>query len=138
MSDSITFGGGLVGGTLAAAVGTATAQSTPTPGVTRSEAVSTPESDGDASYAIRIRYDGAWQGAASITAGGDATTESISGSGTTTVDITGSPDIVSANAQKQDDSGTRLTVEVLHEGEVVSEASTTAGYGIAQVSESFY
>jgi hypothetical protein len=46
-------------------------------------------------------------------------------------------DIVSVNAQKQDDSASTLTVEIRHHGEVVAEASTSAEYGVAQTSTRF-
>jgi hypothetical protein len=106
--------------------------STPTPDG------STPEPDRESSYSIRIDYRGSWQGAVSLTGAGSSTTESISGSGPTTIRITGEPDIVSANAQKQDGGGGTLTIQIRHEGEVVAQASTSAEYGVAQVSESFY
>lgn len=83
-----------------------------------------------ATYAVRVQYDGEWQG--SVSTGGSS--RSIDGSGSRTVDIDGSPDVISANAQKQDDSDRELTVQILEEGDVVKEASTTAEYGIAQVS----
>lgn len=88
-------------------------------------------------YAVRISYSGSWNGALSVTGGGDSSTKSISGSGTETIEVTGEPDIVSANAQKQDDSSGTLTVEIIHNGEVVAESSTTSAYGVAQTSHSF-
>lgn len=88
-------------------------------------------------FSVRIVYDGSWQGALSVTGAGSSTTESISGSGTRSLELTGGVDIVSVNAQKQDDSGAVLKVQILHEGTVVSEASTNAAYGVAQTSQSF-
>jgi hypothetical protein len=110
---------------------------TPVPGTPTADA-STPVPERESSYSIRIDYRGAWQGAVSLTGGGSSTTESISGSGPTTIEITGEPDIVSANAQKQDSGGGTLTIEIRHDGEVVARATTSAQYGVAQVSESFY
>lgn len=100
-----------------------------------SAATDTPEPDA-AEFAVRIGYAGDWQGAVSVTGGGSSQTESISGSGTEVVEITGDVDIISANAQKQDDSSQELTVQILQDGQVIAEADTASGYGVAQVSES--
>lgn len=89
----------------------------------------TEESSGDG-YQVRISYDGEWQGAL----GGDASTRSVDGSGTETFDIKGDPFVVSANAQKMDSGSGELTVQILNDGEVVSEQSTTAEYGVASTS----
>jgi len=94
-------------------------------------------SNGGVEFAVRVLYDGSWQGAISVTEGGSSQTESISGSGSETIDITGNVDIISANAQKEDDSSAELVIQILQNGDVVSEASTTAEYGVAQTSESF-
>lgn len=104
---------------------------------TEDAAVSTPEPEPTPAFSVRIRYSDAWQGALSVTGGGSSQSESISGSGTGTVEITGDVDIISVNAQKQDDSGAELTVQILHNGVVVSEASTRTAYGVAQTAKSF-
>lgn len=83
----------------------------------------------EATYQVRIIYDGDWSGSV----GGDGSTRSVDGTGTETFDVDGDPFIVSANAQKQDDSNNELTVEILENGEVIAQESTTAGYGLAQV-----
>lgn len=88
-------------------------------------------------YAVKVQYSGEWSGAMSVTGGGDSTTESISGSGTETISISGEPSIVSANAQKQDGSGETIVVQIIKDGEVVSEASSSSGYGVAQTSHTF-
>lgn len=88
----------------------------------------------ESAFAFKVLYDGEWQGA--ISAGGSS--RSIEGTGTRSVSIDGSPDIISGNAQKQDDSSSKLTVQILNDGEVVKEASTTAEYGVAQVSYSSF
>lgn len=90
------------------------------------------------SFAVRIDYASAWSGAVSVTGGGSSETQSISGTGTSTIDVTGSVDTLSANAQKKDDSSRTLTVEILRNGEVTAEASTAAEYGVAQTSKTFY
>jgi hypothetical protein len=98
-----------------------------------SDSDSTEDSNGSgSSYEVRIEYDGEWSG--SVGSGGS--TSSVDGSGTETIEIDGSPDIISANAQKQDDSSNELTIQILEDGEVVEEGSTTASYGVAQISHS--
>ena len=44
--------------------------------------------------------------------------------------------LISANAQKKDGSSNELTIQILKDGKVVKESSTTAEYGVAQVSAS--
>ncbi|WP_324757125.1 hypothetical protein [Haloarcula montana] len=102
---------------------TETATDTEEPTETATEAE--PATNG---YQVRISYDGEWSGSI----GGGGSTRSVDGSGTQTLDVQGDPNIVSANAQKQDDSSRRLTVEILRDGEVVSDSATTAAYGVAQ------
>jgi len=87
---------------------------------------------------VRVAYAGEWSGALSVTGGGESTSRSISGAGTETVEVTGTVDIVSVNAQKRDRGAGGLTVQVRHDGAVVAESSTTSEYGVAQASESFY
>lgn len=78
---------------------------------------------------IKIIYGGEWSGAA-----GDASSiNSISGSGDETIDLADDARIISANAQKQDASSDTLTIQILKDGKVVKEASTSAEYGVAQV-----
>ena len=97
---------------------------------------STKSNDKSASSAqgkqIKIIYDGEWSGAA----GDTGSVNSISGSGNKTIDVDNSAHIVSANAQKQDASSSELTIQILKDGKVVKEASTSAEYGVAQVSAS--
>lgn len=84
-------------------------------------------------YQVRISYDGEWQG--SINA--DGASRSVDGSGTETFDIDkDNPMSIAANGQKKDDGSGELTVEILKDGEVVSEQSTTAEYGMAQTTHS--
>ncbi|WP_280536612.1 hypothetical protein [Halopenitus sp. POP-27] len=90
--------------------------------------------DSGSSYEVRIEYDGEWSGA--VGSGGSAS--SVDGSGTETIEIDGDPDIISANAQKQEANSDELVVQILKDGEVVKESSTTAEYGVAQVSYSNY
>jgi len=86
-------------------------------------------SEQDSSYQVRINYDGEWSGSV----GGEGSSRSVDGSGTETFDIDGDPFIVSANAQKQDDGSGELAVEILQDGEVIARETTSAEYGLAQV-----
>ncbi|MCX2818117.1 hypothetical protein EGH25_01945 [Haladaptatus sp. F3-133] len=83
-------------------------------------------------YTIRVEYSGSWTGA--VSAGGN--TRSTQGQGTTELDISGSPSIISANAQKQEANRETLRIQVLEDGTVVSESETSAEYGVAQTSYS--
>lgn len=79
---------------------------------------------------VHIIYDGEWSGAA----GDSSSINTISGSGEETIDLDDDAMIVSANAQKQDESSNELTIQILKDGKVVEESSTDAPYGVAQVS----
>ena len=81
---------------------------------------------------VKIIYDGEWSGAA----GDVSSINSISGSGDETIDMPDDASLISANAQKQDGSSNELTIQILKDGKVVKESSTTAEYGVAQVSAS--
>ena len=80
----------------------------------------------------KIIYDGEWSGAA----GDVSSINSISGSGDETIDMPDDASLISANAQKKDGSSNELTIQILKDGKVVKESSTTAEYGVAQVSAS--
>jgi len=82
-------------------------------------------------HQVRVQYSGEWQGSISV----GSETKSIQGSGTTTYDISGDPFVISANAQKMG-GGDTLTVQILEDGRVVQETSTSADYGVAQISYS--
>lgn len=81
---------------------------------------------------VKIIYDGEWSGAA----GDVSSINSISGSGDETIDMPDDASLISANAQKKDGSSNELTIQILKDGKVVKESSTTAEYGVAQVSAS--
>lgn len=88
--------------------------------------------DEDSTYlSFKVLYDGAWQGALGTESG----QRSISGRGDAHLPVDNAASIVSGNAQKQDDSSSTLTVQILVNGDVVTEQSTSAAYGIAQISE---
>lgn len=81
---------------------------------------------------VKIIYDGEWSGAA----GDVSSINSISGSGDETIDMPDDASLISANAQKKDGSSNELIIQILKDGKVVKESSTTAEYGVAQVSAS--
>lgn len=84
---------------------------------------------------IKVEYAGSWQGAY-----GDQTAiTSWSGTGTKSVTLTRPSDasiwIISANAQKLDGSGNTLKIMIMKtDGTVLREATTTAPYGVVQIS----
>lgn len=80
---------------------------------------------------FKVLYDGGWQGALGTESG----QRSISGQGDSHLPVDNSANIVSGNAQKQDNGSGTLTVQILVDGEVISEQSTSAEYGVAQISE---
>jgi hypothetical protein len=107
------------------ATATATADDTTT-------ATSTADDESGSGYTVKIIADGAWSG--SIATG--ESSRSIEGEGTTTITVERDVSIISANAQKQAANSNELTIQILKDGEVVKESSTSAEYGLAQVSYS--
>jgi len=80
---------------------------------------------------FKVLYDGGWQGALGTESG----QRSISGQGDSHLPVDNDANIVSGNAQKQGGGSGNLTVQILVDGEVISEQSTSAEYGVAQISE---
>lgn len=80
-------------------------------------------------YVVKISYDGKWSGAV----GGDGSTRTVEGSGTKKFPIKGDPFAISGNAQKRDGGAGKLTIQVLNDGKVIKESSTSAEYGMAMV-----
>ena len=68
-------------------------------------------------------------------AGAEGSSSSYQGKGNKTIDI-GEANIVSANAQKKSKNSKELKIQLLKDGEVRKESSTTAEYGIASVTDS--
>ncbi|MFC4550293.1 MULTISPECIES: hypothetical protein [Halorussus] len=88
---------------------------------------------GGAKLSVEVVYDGEWQGSIS----GDGSSRSVQGTGPKTLEVKGSPSIVSANAQKKDKgAGKKLSINIMKDGEILKESSTTADYGMAQVTAS--
>lgn len=84
---------------------------------------------------VKVEYNSAWQGAY-----GDQTAiTSWSGTGPRTVTLTRPSDsyiwIISANAQKMDGSSSTLRIMITKtDGTILKEGSTSAPYGVAQIS----
>lgn len=107
---------------------TATATPTPTP-----TATPTPTPTPETGFEIKVSYDGDWSG----TVGTLGNSRSVDGSGTETFDVKKSnPDTVSVNAQKRDGSSGTLTVQIINNGNVVKESTTSAEYGMTQITYS--
>jgi len=117
---------------------TPTATETATPEPTRTPTATPTAASTETPVVGVIEYDGEWQGSISVAqADGSSESRSIAGSGAWQ-EAFGSPTTVALNAQKQDDSEATLRVALRRGGEVLTEATTTAPYGLAQVSESFF
>lgn len=85
---------------------------------------------------IKVSYSGSWSGSlGSTSSAGETSTSSVSGTGTKTFDVSGS--FVSAVIQKSDDSSNTLTVQIIVNGNIVKQESTSAAYGVVSVSYSF-
>ncbi|WP_342593129.1 hypothetical protein [Methanobacterium aggregans] len=82
---------------------------------------------------IQVDYSGSWSGSY----GDETGQQSVDGSGTKTIDVSGNPSIVSAVFQKKDDGSGTLTVNILEDGSVVESKSTSAEYGVVSTSHSF-
>ena len=83
---------------------------------------------------VRITYEFEWQGSISVTDSDGSSSRSVSGTGNETIEVSTDADIVSANAQKQDQGNEELSIAIVQDGEVLTEESTTAEFGLAQVS----
>jgi hypothetical protein len=85
---------------------------------------------GPNSIEVKISYSGSWSGAIMD----DDGSRSIEGYGTESYSVSGG--IVSATAQKMDSYGT-ITIQILADGKVVEQQSSSASYGVVSVSHSF-
>lgn len=90
---------------------------------------STPEVKG---VQVHVTYDGSWSGSI-----GDVSSQSTySGTGEDTIDLPDAQSIVSAVVQKQSGDTSELKVEILKDGKVIKEGTTSAEYGVVTVSTS--
>jgi hypothetical protein len=80
---------------------------------------------------IKIITNEEWSGSV----GADSNTRSIDGTGNHQENM-GSVNIVSASIQKQTNSTGMLKVQIVKNGEVIKEESTTAEYGVVTISAS--
>lgn len=93
--------------------------------VTSDEIGSAPAGSGS-HFSVHVTYDGSWAGAV----GQPGSMQSVSGSGSKTIDVDGSPEIVATTVHKTDDSTGELTVQIVEDGSVVKEASTTSSESV--------
>lgn len=81
-------------------------------------------------YQVKITYGGSWSGSA----GSSDSITSYDGTGSETIDLGEvSNGIASATIQKTDSGSDELKVEILKDGKVVKEGSTTAEYGVVTI-----
>lgn len=76
---------------------------------------------------VRIIYEGSWIGSIKDQDG----TRTISDSGNESFSASGG--VISANAQKQDTTDREITIQIVVNGEVERERSSTSKFGIVQV-----
>lgn len=81
---------------------------------------------------VHIISDGSWSGSIGDL-GGQSTYD---GSGEDTIDLGDAESVVSAAIQKQTGDSSELKVEIIKDGKVIKEGSTTAEYGVVSVSTS--
>ena len=87
---------------------------------------------GDSDIQIRVTCDGDWQGSVGV----GSSQASYSGSGDKLINLDGdSSDIVAAAVQKQDSGNGKLKVEIIKDGKVVKDASTTSEYGVVSLAD---
>lgn len=87
---------------------------------------------GDSDVQVRITCKGKWSGSIGV----GTSISSYSGKGDKIINLDGSSsDIVSASIQKQSDSNGKLKVEIIKNGKVVKEASTTSAYGVVSLAD---
>ena len=87
---------------------------------------------GDSDIQIRVTCDGDWQGSVGV----GSSQASYSGSGDKLINLDGdSSDIVAAAIQKQDSGDGKLKVEIIKDGKVVKDASTTSEYGVVSLAD---
>lgn len=79
---------------------------------------------------VKIITEGSWSGSI-----GDAGSQSTyDGTGDDTIDLGDAKSIVSAAIQKKDSGSSELKVQILKDGKVLEESSTTGEYGVVSVS----
>jgi hypothetical protein len=81
---------------------------------------------------VRVIYSGHWQGSI----GDLGSISSVDGIGSRDFPIHGDPRIVSSNAQKMDGSNNKLTIQIIKDGKIIKQGTTTAAYGFAQIATS--
>lgn len=87
---------------------------------------------GDSDIQIRVTCDGDWQGSVGV----GSSQASYSGSGDKLINLDGdSSDIVAAAIQKQDSGDGKLKVEIIKDGKVVKDDSTTSEYGVVSLAD---
>jgi hypothetical protein len=79
---------------------------------------------------ILITYYGAWSGAYY----NDGTPVSVNGTGSTIITVNNPGSNVSTSIQKRDGTTEKLKVEILKNGNELTEGSTSAAYGVIEIS----
>jgi hypothetical protein len=111
--------------------GCTSSNTTSTSGNNYSTSSSSSSGGSSGNVVVKIITNEEWSGSV----GADSNTRSIDGTGNHQENM-GSPDIVSAVIQKETNSTGMLKVQIVKDGQVVKEESTTAEYGVVSVSAS--
>lgn len=97
-----------------------------------SNSVSNSSSDSSSPLQVRITTEGSWSGALGTT----GSTTTYDGTGSKTIDLDGSSyEMVTTSIQKQGGGSDELKVEIIKDGKVVKEGSTTAQYGVVSIAD---
>jgi peptide/nickel transport system permease protein len=86
---------------------------------------------------VRIGYDGEWRLYLAVTANGTTEDRSLVGNGNEVIELDPNATFVRASVQKQDDSPSKLTLQIVKDGELLDSASTAEEYGSAQLVKEF-
>lgn len=113
-----------------ASTATATATDTPT-------ATSTPTPTPEESIQVHVVYTDTWSGTIRTRSGGSVDNRSIADRSEQVIDIDTDIETLSVEVQKDDSSRRTLSIQLIHNGEVIDEDSTDEPFGEVSVSADF-
>lgn len=97
----------------------------------------TPTATPEPSLQVRVSYPDNWSGTIQVNAEGSMENRSISDRGEEVYDLNPEASVVSVDVKKEDNSLRTITVEILRNGEVIAEDSTSEEFGTAEVRMTF-
>jgi hypothetical protein len=105
--------------------------------VASATATATASTEPASPYAVRIYYDGWWSGEVEVKRSGQTASESYNVDGSTLIEIDDPVSYITVSAEKEEADDGELVVQILEDGQVVDEVSTTNPYGDVFVEEYF-